>query len=122
VNGSQIIGFKQLMEQRTAYLLDHVVYNFPAPELSEVGYELAGNTVVFAAKSPEARTVWIYHRSATFYPWQRTALRQTEDGNWNLELPLDQAREYYLVAEGEKAARVYPERASKEFLTVEIEK
>ena len=118
VNGSQIIGFKQLMEQRTKYLTEHIVYNLERPELADAGHELTGDNVLFKAKSAGARTVWLYHRADTFHPWKRVALRQTEDGFWSLELPTELAREYYFVAEGEKAARIYPERASKEYLTV----
>lgn len=118
VNGSNIIGFKQLMEERTAYLRSHVVYNFEPPQLSEVTHEVAENEVTFSAKSADSRNVWVYYRADTFHPWKLSALQQTEDGWWSLDLSLEQAREYYLVAEGEKAARVYPERASKEYLTV----
>jgi hypothetical protein len=118
VNGSQIIGFQQLMRERTEYLRNHVVYNFVPPQLGDVAHDIAGEAVTFTARSADAQTVWLYHRADTFHPWHRTALQPAEDGLWSAELPLAQAREYYLVAEGEKAARVFPERASKEFLSV----
>lgn len=120
VHDSDIAGLLDLMQQRSEYLRNHPLMKLEGPSLEEVSPTVAGGMIQFAVSAPEAEQVWLFHKSGSYHPWKRIALQADASGSWTTELPTEKVQHYYLVAEGAKAATVYPERGSFDCLEVPL--
>lgn len=116
---SEIAGLISIMENRQEYLSAHPLLKFEGPTLPEVSPEVSGGNVRFNIPSEGAKQLWLFFRPDAYRPWQRLPFQAAND-NWTVELPLESIKQYYLVAEGEKAATIYPERASFDFLELPL--
>lgn len=125
-DGFPIIGLKELMKERVAYLIDHPLIQRESPEIKDVKHELTGEKVQITVKAKEADQIWLCYRAESNRKFSRIKMKDgvvTSLGNdystvWIAELPSDEILEYYIIAEGEKAALLAPRRASKEFFSV----
>ncbi|MEL7120416.1 MAG: CotH kinase family protein [Bacteroidota bacterium] len=122
-NGTPIVGIKELMEARITYLKDHPLMQRVGPDVEDVNHAVEADQTTIQVTVKEAQNVWLCYRSTHFSNFKRVAMNnltveESGDGSstkWNLQLPNDSISEYYIIAEGEKAVTLSPERASKEF-------
>lgn len=123
---TEIYGIAELMEGRAQYLLNHPVIKFPPPAISKVEHFQFGPTLAVQASVTGAEKVWLAYRYD-----KKTAFKMVEmlddsknndqmagDGIWGATLDWKPGTNYYIVAEGERSARLSPERASFEFYEV----
>jgi len=112
-----------LMDQRTAYLLNHPLLKKEQPTISNLTHQVEADSVTITADVVNAEQVWLFYRPQTFRAWEKTSFSvSSEDGKtFSVKVPVDEAMQYYLVAENEHIARLSPERASHEFHEVVLE-
>ncbi len=123
---SNIIGIAQLMNRRAAYLAEHPLFQKEPPKVLEVKHALHAGQLLINAKTEGATKLWVFYRSGKTGYFQRTVLfddgthndNNASDGYWGIFLPYAKGMQYYLVAEDERSATLYPRRASMECLNV----
>jgi len=123
VGGEPVIGLWELMGKRREYLAQHPLLRQEPPSIEEVAHERMGEEFRIECRVLGAEKVWLYHRRAGKENFQRAAMTlEAGDGEpageraaWVARIPAGAATQYYLVAEGEKAAALSPKRASREF-------
>ncbi len=122
-----VIGLKQLLEKRTQWLLQLPLLNKPQPVIAEVKHANEGANVKVTAKLTGAAKGWFMYRRDKMFAFTRTAMYDdgsngdatAGDGIFTASVKADLVKHYYIVAEGDEAAAVLPERASFEFFKVE---
>lgn len=126
VDETSIIGLAELMEGRAKYLREHPLIVKEEPLIADVKHEINGNSVTLSATVTQSEQVWLYYRTVARGPFQRLEMSNTSgysesvsENIWALTLDKSEVLEYYLVAEGEKALSLSPERAAFEFYVVE---
>lgn len=124
-NGFNIIGIKELMSERVKYIQNHPLMLRENPEVAEVKLEEAEEHVRFNVSVKGAQQVYICYRQEQYYNFQRQPMiagEVAEDENyqmWEIELPKEAVGQYYIIAEGEKAATLAPRRAAQEFYSIQ---
>jgi hypothetical protein len=129
-DGFPIIGLKELVKERVNYLKDHPLMEREGPQLAGVKHEQTGDKVQIEVKAEGADQVWLYYRNQHHHNFSRIKMKDGIVSNtgsdhskiWFSELPAEDIREYYIIAEGEKAVTLAPRRASKEFFSVSDKK
>lgn len=122
-----VIGLRQLMEKRSAWLLKHPLLLKTPPTIADVKHARDGDQWVVTANLGAATGGWLFYRKAKPDAFARFAMRddgqagdaKAGDGIFTAALPAPAIVHYYVVAENDDAAAVFPERASYEFLKVE---
>ncbi|MEI6408677.1 MAG: CotH kinase family protein [Bacteroidota bacterium] len=122
-----VIGIKQLMDKRTQYLVKHPLLNKVQPVLSDAKHITTGEKVQITVKISGAKAGWLMYRKDKRLAFKRTAMfddgtngdATAGDGIFTAQIDASLVKQYYLVGEGEEAAALLPERASKEFLNIE---
>lgn len=123
---TEIYGIAELMTGRSAYLLNHPVIKFSPPDVSEVEHFQFGPTMAVNARIINAQKAWLAYR---YNPKDAfTLLEMFDDSSHNDQMAGDQiwgatiewkvGTQYYIIGEGERSARLSPERASFEFYEV----
>ncbi|MDX1943481.1 MAG: CotH kinase family protein [Saprospiraceae bacterium] len=128
-NQEQIIGIAELMNKRTEYLLSHPVFEKEAPKISNVKHDIAGNNAIITAQVENTQSSWLYYRYGLGDNFVKTPMledankgTQVSSGNWSVKITYKKGLQYYIVAEGERVAKLSPERASHEFYSVDNSK
>ena len=121
--GSKIIGIKELMSARTAYLKNHPIMKKEAPEISEVTHKKDSGKTIITARVTGAKTVYLAFREKEFGHF--TKVKMKDDGTENDGADGDQQYgitmegttnlQYYLIAEADKTASLSPTRAAYEY-------
>jgi CotH kinase protein len=123
-----VIGLRQLMDQRTAFLTKHPLLIKNQPKIAEARHTKQGDNVLITAKLTDATvSAWVYTRTERWQAFKKQPLRDdgqngdttAGDGVFSSLIPAKSIKHYYIVAENAEAAATYPERASYEFLKVE---
>lgn len=125
-DGFPIIGLKELMKERVAYLIDHPLIKRESPEIGEVKHEQVDDKVQIEAKVSGAEQVWLCYRTSPLLSFSKIKMKDgivTSTGSdqseiWYAEISAADIQDYYIIAEGEKAAILKPRRAAKEFFSV----
>jgi len=123
----KIIGLRQLMDARTAYLDKHPLLNKPAPILSEVKHAKDEDKIKVTVKTQNAKNAYWYYRTDKRWAFTRMAMKDdgtsgdvtAGDGVFTGMAEAAKAKQYYVTAENEEAAACWPEKASFEFLKTE---
>jgi hypothetical protein len=129
-DGFPIIGLKELIKERVNYLKDHPLIKRESPQIADVQHEQIEDKVQIEVKAEGADQVWLYYRSQHNQNFSKIKMKDgivSSTGSdhskiWFSELPAGDVREYYIIAEGEKAVTLAPRRASKEFFSVSDKK
>jgi len=124
---TEIFGIRELMEGRTRYLLSHPVLSKEPPAISEVRHFQVGPNLVVNARIQGAEKAWLAFRTDKDGRFLRTEMTDDGantdnlggDGIWGATAEWKQGAQYYIIAEGDRSARLSPERASFEYYTVE---
>lgn len=122
-----IIGLRQLMDKRSAWLTKHPLLTKVAPTIADVKCKGAENQWIVTAKLTTATGGWVFYRKDAPAAFSKFAMRDdgqagdatAGDGIFTAAIPAPVMKHYYIVAENDDAASVFPERASYEFLKVE---
>ncbi len=121
-----VIGLRQLMDKRTAWLLKHPLLNKAAPTITDVKQTKSGEKIKVTAKCTAAKSAWFFYRTDRMFAFTRMAMTDdgtngdatAGDGIYTAEVAAAKVKQYYVAAESEEAAATFPERASYEFLKV----
>lgn len=130
---SKIIGLTELMDKRVAYLKNHVVFQKAAPTIDNVRHVTSSDGIRITVKvnsnqdkSGKLLPVYVAFKNSKNGVWQR--IEMVDDGTQNDGVANDQVygltiekvanTAYYIIAEGERVAKVSPEKASFEFYKV----
>lgn len=114
-----IIGIKQLMNPRNAYLAAHPLLNKPAPLIKTHELQVQDSTLNCKIVAENATRVVLYYRSKAEIAFRRLDAK-LEDGSWLAQLPAIKVADYYLVAENAEAVTCLPEKAS--FAPLKVQK
>ena len=122
-----IIGIAELMRERAAYLQAHSSVSKIPPTVSKVEHLDFGDMIVFNANLEGANKAWLFYRYGKKGAFQKIEMfddsghadEMEADGIWGNTLDKKKKKDiqYYIVAENDHTAAVFPERASYEFLT-----
>lgn len=121
-----VIGLRQLLEKRTQWLAQLPLLNKPQPVITDVKHAITGASVKITAKLSAATKGWLMYRSDKMFAFTRTAMYDdgtngdatAGDGIFTASVKGYLVKHYYIVAEGEEAAAILPERASHEFFEI----
>ena len=124
--GTAIIGVVELMEGRKEYLNNHPLLNTVPPTIEKVEGLVFEETIAIQAKLNDATHCYAMYRNSKKEPFKQVKMldnggsndESMDDGIWGCSIPFEDGTEYYVIAENEKAASVFPERTSKEPLVV----
>jgi hypothetical protein len=124
IGGSSVIGIQELMDARVAYLNQHPLLQRASPDIVSAEIQADSLMLQIRCQTSGADQVHLYWRYEEDLRFQRMALERMADvesaaGNWFWGgLPVsDRPIVYYLVAENDHKAKVYPRRASAEPLS-----
>ena len=122
----KIIGIFDLMDGRHDYIKNHATLQPVAPVIESPEHKVSESDVVVEAKVNQAEQVWFcfrYQKGRKFnrIPMERVAADESSSGmvKWQASVPLQEGIQYYLIAEGQQAASLLPQRSSFEFFSVE---
>jgi len=126
VQGASIVGIKELMEPRIAYLSEHPLLKMKQPAISEVEHVEYGEFTGFSAKIEGAQRVWLCHRDTLHGPFQRIEMfddsghhdQQEGDSIWGCTIEKGKGVQYYIIAEGEHTASLSPARAALQYYEI----
>ncbi|MBK8967650.1 MAG: CotH kinase family protein [Saprospiraceae bacterium] len=122
----KIIGLRQLLDKRAAYLANHAALSKEPPVIADVKHKTANETVTITASLKNAENGWLYYRNHPMFSFKSVAMNDAGtdgdatagDGIFSAQVPVAELAQYYVVGENADAAALFPERASKEFLEV----
>jgi hypothetical protein len=115
---SNIIGIAQLMRARVSYLLEHPLLKREPPRVGLVKHVVREGRVEVTAPVTAAVQVWLLYRVGRTGPFVRLPMVRGAGDVWTLSMPWQQGLVYYLVAEDERSAAVYPARGAMSALPV----
>ncbi len=116
IGKSKMIGISELMEPRTTYLTTHPLYTRKNPVISEVRYIGETEENLIKAKVVDAEKVILAYRTKKHSPFTKIEMIPDLVGDiYSAKIDKVQGTEYYIIAEGDKAASLSPARASFEF-------
>lgn len=121
-----VIGLRQLLDKRTQWLNQLPLLNRTQPVIGEVKHTKEGDKVKVTAQFTGAEKGWLMHRPHKMFAFTRVEMyddgthgdAKADDGIFTATVSADLAKHYYVVAEGDDAAAVMPERASFVFYEV----
>ena len=117
------------MGPRTNYLINHPLIKTPAPIISEVKAIDFGDLIAVNATFDGAQRAWLMYRQSKKGTFKRVEMFDDGgnsdgvggDGIWGATVDMEKKKknfQYYIIAEGAKAAALSPEKASSEFHTL----
>ncbi|MCB0569278.1 MAG: CotH kinase family protein [Phaeodactylibacter sp.] len=122
-----IVGIAELMGPRTQYLSSHPLLTKEVPLITAVESLDFGDIVAIQAKPEGAEMAWLFYRYGAVGAFYKVEMfddsghndAMAQDGIWGATIDKMEGKEieYYVVAENQYSAALYPERASFEFLT-----
>ena len=126
---SNIIGVAELMEVRGEYLSNHPLFKRASPNIKTVSHEIENKTVMISATTDEIDQAWLVYRAGKGDIFKRIAMERAgeyTDGDakeitWQVKVEKTDDLQYYIIAEGAKAASLSPKRASLEFYDLKKE-
>ncbi len=121
-----VIGLRQLLEKRAQWLSQLPLLSKPQPTIADVKHAKEGASVKVTAKITGATKGWFMYRKDKMFAFTRVPMYDdgtngdaaAGDGLFTAVVKAEAVKHYYVVAEGEDAAAVLPERASYEFYEV----
>ena len=113
-----ILGIKELMEQRTDYLMSKPYMNIDRPSISDNSLSLNGLDYEFNVISDNSNLVYLVYREIETDPFKRIEM-EGDKGLFKASLECKKGTQYYFIASNGKAVGHFPLRASYEFLTVD---
>ncbi|GAB4495053.1 MAG: hypothetical protein OHK0019_23070 [Saprospiraceae bacterium] len=121
-----VIGLRQLLDKRTQWLAQLPLLNKPQPVIADVKHATEGSNIKVTAKFTDATKGWFMYRKHKMFAFTRTTMYDdgtngdatAGDGIFTAVVKADWVKHYYVVAEGEEAAALVPERASYEFFEI----
>lgn len=127
VGPDNIIGIKQLMEKRTAWLLQHPLMQKVPPAIAEAKHAKDGDQTKVTAKLTNATVGYLFYRTDKRWAFARVDMKDdgtagdatAGDGVFTASVPSAKIKQYYVVAENADGAALFPEKASYEFLKAE---
>lgn len=123
-----LIGLRQLMAKRTEWLAKHPLLNKVQPVIAEVKHFKEAEKLRVTAKLTGAtKGGTLYFRRDKSFAFSHIPMTddgtngdlKAGDGIFTALVEKSKVKHYYVAAENEEAAAVFPERASYEFLKVE---
>ncbi len=126
---SNIIGVAELMDARTDYLKNHPLFKKPTPTIINVSHEIVDEEVTVSATTENAEQGWLVYRYGKQDAFKRIKMEKGgvyQDGDkkeiiWQMTVNKTDDLQYYIIAEGAKAATLSPARASFEFHDLKTE-
>ncbi|MEL6867791.1 MAG: CotH kinase family protein, partial [Bacteroidota bacterium] len=120
---SNIIGLLELMEARTAYLLNHPLLKKSSPVITEVRHKKTGENIALLAKIEGGKNNYLYYRDNPYAPFKKVKMlddgqqedMQADDQVFGFVMAYKAGIQYYIVSEGDKTASLSPKRAAFEF-------
>lgn len=112
-----VLGIKELMEERTSYLMSKPYFQTDKPVVSSLKHEKTADGVLFKAIAEAADELFIMIKSDDASPFITMPMQKTEEG-FEYFGPYTSGMKYYCVAVNKKIAKAYPNRASYAPLTV----
>ncbi len=122
-----IIGIKELMGKRIQYLKNHPLLKKETPRIEKPQHTRKGSDkVTIKVRIQNAAKVFVSFRNKDFAPFKSQRLYDdgqhndgaANDGVFGGEIDYAPKMQYYIYAENEKTAALFPERAEYEFLVV----
>ena len=122
---TKIIGIKELMAGRAAYLNNHPLFKKEAPVISEVKHSVQDSIVHISCRISNGTSAFVYYREKEHAPFKRIKLndkgekgdKTADDNIFSLDIETTKP-EYYILSLNADAAMLNPEQASKEFYKV----
>jgi spore coat protein CotH len=129
LDGIEIIGINELMDARVEYLSNHPLLSAPAPAIGKVEHIRFGEDLAVQATLENAEKAWIFYQSDKQSPFKMMEMfdkgstndQSMDDGVWGNTLPYVDGTRYFIVAESERAAMVYPRHGSGDPISVEAQ-
>jgi len=128
VGKQSIIGIAELMEARTIKLLEHPLMSKKDPKVDMLTHKsTTDSTIVVQVRVDEAENVYLFYKEQALGVTNKVLMYDTgENGDiiadnktYSVELPKDQVKYYFVVAEGEKTATVFPAKGSNDMKKVD---
>ena len=116
---SEIIGVKELMDERVTYMTGHPLFNGTNPSISEPYANANDGDVYFNANIADAATAWVAYRPSEQTPWKMVEMTNDGTGEWRASVKGKSGMQYYFVAEGNRLATCLPATAAYQPLRVE---
>ncbi len=115
-----VVGITRLMEKRAEYLQAHPLFQNIPPAVEELKHAVLGRELKVTLRSSGATRVWLFTRNGRLGVFEKTPFYDdgnhgdgaAEDGHWGVTLPYVAGLQYYVVAEDERSAFVFPRKAS----------
>lgn len=124
-----IAGITDLMEGRKAYLQNHPLLKAPPPRIVEVEHAAGEEEYIVTAQVEGATQAWLCYRYGPAGVFYRIKMSDdgtardslAEDGIWAAGIPKTAGAQYYVIAENDAAASLFPQRASHDYLTIPLD-
>jgi len=110
----QITGIVEIMQKRTEILINHPLLQKEAPKITTVTHKQNDQLLVVSAKIEATQKAWLFYRYGKSN-FTKIEMQAADSINWTASIDYQKNAQYYIVAEGEHAARLSPERAGHEF-------
>ena len=127
VGKQSIIGIAELMDSRSKKLLEHPLMLKEDPTITMVNHRSpTDSTILVTARVENAESVYLFHKKLDAGITNKVLMNDTGkkgdvtagDSTYTLELPKEEVKFYFMVAEGEKTATVFPTKGSFEMKEV----
>jgi len=128
VGKQSIIGIAELMDDRSKKLLAHPLMLKEDPTIGLVNHRNpSDSTILITAKVENAENIYLFYKKLNAGITNKIQLNDAgEKGDaaagdltYTLELPKEEVKYYFIVAEGEKTATVFPAKGSFEMTEVQ---
>ncbi len=127
VGKQSIIGITELMDARTNKLLEHPLLSKTDPKVDMLMHKsTSDSTIVMQARVDQAEKVYLFYKEQILGVTNKILMLDTGekgdtkagDSTYSVELPKEKIMYYFVVAEGEKTATVFPAKGSNEMKKV----
>lgn len=106
-----IIGIRELMNPRNAFLAAHPLLNKPAPAVKTPVTTVKDSIITCSIQAENATRVVFFYRAKGEIAFHHQDCQLVND-LWTIQLPTQKVANYYLVAENAEAATCIPEKTS----------
>lgn len=113
-----VLGIKELMEQRTAYLLSKPYFKQDRPIITKPKVYSHNGLKRFTISAKDATECFLVYRDSSAEPFIHYDM-SAESESFFIDLDAKKGGEYYFIADNGKALTHLPLRASYEFFTIE---
>ena len=127
VGRQSIIGITELMDARAEKLLGHPLLSKIDPKVDMLMHKsTSDSTIVIQTRVDQAENVYLFYKEQGLGVTNKVLMLDTgengdttaDDSTYSVLLPKEKVKYYFVVAEGEKTATVYPAKGSKEMKKV----